>query len=97
VSANVPWAEGLAQVDGQLKIGHRVAGATFTTRSNALGDLALDGLVTNIQTNASSFTQAGLDFDALGVNAIGQLYGADSPPFQRPSDTDFTSLPSRRW
>jgi hypothetical protein len=90
VTTNVLNAEGLSQVNGQLKIGFRVEPAPFPTRSNGLGDLALDGLITNVQTNASSFTNPGLDFDSLGTNDAGtQLYGTDGAPSDRPNDTDF--------
>jgi hypothetical protein len=88
---NVLLAEGLAQVNGQLKIGFRVAGAPFTTQSNALGDLGFDGLITNVQTNASSFT-TDLDFDGLVDGATGQIYGLDGSLFGAPNDTKFFTV-----
>jgi hypothetical protein len=89
----VGLAEGLAQVDGTLVIGFRDTTAPFPTRSNVLGDLGTDGLISNIRTAAASYTNVGLDFDALGVDeTTGQLYGSDPTPFGSPNNTDFLTV-----
>jgi hypothetical protein len=85
---NVLLAEGLGQVNGQLKIGFRVDPVPFTSRSNAFGDLASSGLVTNIEANPPSLPNA--DFDGLGSDESGgQLYGHDGNVFQLPNDTRY--------
>lgn len=92
-ASSIGFAEGLAQVGGQLKLAFRDDGtAPFPTRSNALGDLSLTGQLTNIQLAANSGSNDGLDLDALGDDGFSQLYATDSIIFGNPLDTRFMTV-----
>ena len=88
----IQLAEALSHVSGQLKIGFRDSAAPFPARSNAFGDLGFDGVVSNIQSNVTTY----VDFDGLGVDlSTGILYSPDGNPAFinfRPGDTDFFSV-----
>jgi hypothetical protein len=65
-------AEGLAAINNQLVLAYRRADFMFAGESNTLGDLALNGIV----SNPTPFPQS-TDFDALAVNAAELFYSLD--------------------
>ena len=70
VQGGVVVAEGLAGVGNQLKLGFSSDGSVF---SDSLGNLALNGVI-------SSASAGPFDFDGLGVDESGTLYGIDREP-----------------
>lgn len=68
-ATQITFAESLANINGQLKIGYNRVGIFA---SNSLGTLGINGQVTHVGTNAV------LDFDAMGINRqTNTLHGSD--------------------
>jgi len=65
-------AEALMNVGGQLVVGYRRPGTSGGV-SNTMGDLALDGMITNPTNFPVSH-----DMDSLTLDASGRIYGVDA-------------------
>ena len=83
-SGGLGRVESFGHVGNQLKVGFNTNGGTV---SNLLGDLAVDGTVSNAIAFGNTPAGNGTDFDTLGAGTGTKMYASDSNfPFGNTSD-----------